>query len=287
MDSPSVRNCGLKLPNHATLRRPVLSPRSMAANRMTTVSETADRDVNRALRERWRRVRRYDRSVEMDELRNGWRPCRSAPSRRMPRPGYGGPARPADRPPPRPSGPYRSVDADDLAQTIVATARQARADRGRGGDVDGRLPPARFWMLQFLRDNDFASLMRRPDSIVIRLRRLSRVFASSRLPRPPRPPVLPSSLPPRLPVLPGWAGRCLTAPTGWCAAPETSARRSRARDQRRGQAPGRAASRRPWGTTTSGRTLDLHTAVERQVSTLGAAGGLCGKISARRPERPC
>jgi len=136
---------------------------------VTTVSETADRDVNRALRERLADVYgRYDRlRSEMDELRKRLASLQvSAVS--------------ADGLVQATVGPrgqlidlrldhraYRSVDADDLAQTIVATARQA-AERTAGEVATlmaGYLPPDS-GTLQFLRDNDFASLMRRPDSIV-------------------------------------------------------------------------------------------------------------------------
>jgi DNA-binding protein YbaB len=136
---------------------------------VTTVSETADRDANRALRERLADVYgRYDRlRSELDELRERLSSMQvSAVS--------------ADGLVQATVGPRgqlidlrldhqacRSVDADDLAQTIVATARQA-AERTAGevtALMAGYLPPDSGTM-HFLRDNDFASLMRRPDSIV-------------------------------------------------------------------------------------------------------------------------
>jgi len=133
------------------------------------VSETADRDVNRALRERLADVYgRYDRlRSEMDELRERLASLQvSAVS--------------ADGLVQATVGPRgqlidlhlhreacRSLDPDDLAQAIVATARQA-AEQTAGkvaALMAGYLPPDS-GTLQFLRDNDFASLMRRPDSIV-------------------------------------------------------------------------------------------------------------------------
>src|SRR4051794_1268448 len=117
----------MKLPDHARSRGPVLSRRSMAANRSDTVSETADRDANRALRERLADVHgRYERlRSEVDDLRKRLTSMQvSAVS--------------ADglvQVTVGPRGqlidlrlrhlPQRLVDPDDLAQTIVATAQQA------------------------------------------------------------------------------------------------------------------------------------------------------------------
>jgi len=62
---------------------------------------------------------------------------------------------------------YRTTDADDLARTIVATTREA-AER-TASEVEtllaGYLPPDS-GTLRLLRDNDFASLMGRADSIM-------------------------------------------------------------------------------------------------------------------------
>ncbi|MGX6604700.1 YbaB/EbfC family nucleoid-associated protein [Micromonosporaceae bacterium Da 78-11] len=62
---------------------------------------------------------------------------------------------------------YQAIDADQLAQTIVATVRSA-TDRtaGRVEELMSGYLPADSGTLQFLRDNDYGSLMRRPDSIV-------------------------------------------------------------------------------------------------------------------------
>ena len=62
---------------------------------------------------------------------------------------------------------YLSVDAEQLEQTIVATARTAASrTAGRIEELmSGYLPPDS-GALQFLRDHDFDSLMRRSDAIV-------------------------------------------------------------------------------------------------------------------------
>jgi DNA-binding protein YbaB len=133
------------------------------------VSETADREANQALRDRLTDVYgRYERlRSEMDDLQNRLASLRvsavsddglaqaTVDSRghlvdlRLDRAAYG------------------SVDADQLARTIVATVHSAAA--GTAGRVEelmsGYLPPDS-GALQFLRDNDFDSLMRRPDAIV-------------------------------------------------------------------------------------------------------------------------
>jgi DNA-binding protein YbaB len=141
----------------------------MAANRRITVSETADRDANRALRERLTDVYgQYEQlRTHLDEL-----PQRLASMQVS--------AASPDGLVQATVGPrgqlvdlridhenYRRVDADDLAQTIVVTVREA-AER-TAGEVEallaGYLPPDS-GTLQFLRDNDFASLMGRADSIM-------------------------------------------------------------------------------------------------------------------------
>jgi DNA-binding protein YbaB len=146
-----------------------LSPRSMAANRSDIVSETADRDANRALRDRLSDVYgQYEQvRTQLDEL-----PQRLASMQVT--------ATSPDGLVQATVGPrghlidlridhegYRRVDADDLAQTIVATVRSA-AER-TAGEVEallrGFLPPDS-GTLQLLRDNDFASLMGRADSIM-------------------------------------------------------------------------------------------------------------------------
>lgn len=62
---------------------------------------------------------------------------------------------------------YRTVDADDLARAIVATARAAAERTANEVEelVAGHLSPDAGTM-RLLRDNDFASLMGRADSIM-------------------------------------------------------------------------------------------------------------------------
>ena len=135
------------------------------------MSETADRDANRALRERLADVHgRYERlRSEVADLRDRLASMQvsvvSADGLVQVTVG--------------PRGqlidlrlhhhPQRAVNADDLAQTIVATAQQAAARTAGAVEalMAGYLPPDS-GTLRFLRDNDFASLMRRPDSIVRR-----------------------------------------------------------------------------------------------------------------------
>ena len=132
------------------------------------MSETADRDANQALRDRLADVYgRYERlRSEMDDLQHRLAALQvsavsddgltqaTVDSRghlvdlRLDRAAYG------------------TVDADQLARTIVATVRSAAArTAGRVEELmSGYLPPDS-GALQFLRDNDFDSLMRRPDAI--------------------------------------------------------------------------------------------------------------------------
>jgi DNA-binding protein YbaB len=135
---------------------------------VTTVSETADRDANQALRDRLTDVYgRYERlRSEMDGLQ------RRLASLQVSAVSDDGLTKATvdsrghlvdlhlDR------SAYGSVDADELAQTIVATVRSAAAHTaGRVEELmSGYLPPDS-GALQFLRDNDFDSLMRRPDVI--------------------------------------------------------------------------------------------------------------------------
>jgi DNA-binding protein YbaB len=141
----------------------------MAANRSDIVSETADRDANRALRDRLSDVYgQYEQlRTHLDEL-----PQRLASMQVS--------ASSPDGLVQATVGPrgqlidlridhesYRRVDADDLARAIVTTVRSA-ADR-TAGEVEtllaGYLPPDS-GTLRLLRDNDFASLMGRSDSIM-------------------------------------------------------------------------------------------------------------------------
>jgi DNA-binding protein YbaB len=143
----------------------------MAANRSDLVSETADRDANRALRDRLSDVYgQYEQvRTQLDEL-----PQRLASMQVT--------AASPDGLVHATVGPrgqlidlridherFRKVDADDLAQTIVTTVRSA-AER-TAGEVEallGGLLPPDSGTLQFLRDNDFASLMGRADAIMKR-----------------------------------------------------------------------------------------------------------------------
>ena len=133
------------------------------------MSETADRDANRALRERLQEVYgRYERiRSELDDLQQRLAAMRiSAVS--------------ADGLVQATVGPrgqliglvldrrvHHELDTDELASTIVDTVGQA-ADR-TAGQIEqlmaGYLPPDS-GTLQFLRDNDFGALLRRPDSIM-------------------------------------------------------------------------------------------------------------------------
>jgi DNA-binding protein YbaB len=61
----------------------------------------------------------------------------------------------------------RELDPDRLARTIVATVQQAAARTA--GEVERLMSgylPADSGTMQFLRDNEFSSLMRRPDAIM-------------------------------------------------------------------------------------------------------------------------
>jgi DNA-binding protein YbaB len=141
----------------------------MAANRSDIVSETADRDANRALRDRLSDVYgQYEQlRAHLDEL-----PQRLA-SMQVSEASPDGLVQAT-------VGPrgqlidlridherYRQVDADDLARAIVTTVRSA-AER-TAGEIEalltGYLPPDS-GTLRLLRDNDFASLMGRADSIM-------------------------------------------------------------------------------------------------------------------------
>jgi DNA-binding protein YbaB len=133
------------------------------------VSETADRDVNRALRERLAEVHgRYERlRSELDDIRGRLASLQvSAVSEDgLVRATVGPRGQLIDLRLDRTA--CRMVDTDRLADTIVATVRQA--SERTAGEVEalmaGYLPPDSA-TLQFLRDNDFAALMRRPDSIM-------------------------------------------------------------------------------------------------------------------------
>jgi DNA-binding protein YbaB len=136
---------------------------------VTTVSETADRDANQALRDRLADVYgRYERlRSDMDAVQQRLASLQvSAVSEdgsthaTVDARGHLTELRldPAA---------CRSIEADQLARTIVATVRSAAArTAGRVEELmAGYLPPDS-GTLQFLRDNDYGSLMRRPDSIV-------------------------------------------------------------------------------------------------------------------------
>ena len=133
------------------------------------MSETADRDANQALRDRLTDVYgRYERlRSEMDDLQ------RRLASLQVSAVSDDGLAEATvdsrghlvDLSLNRAA--YGSVDADQLARTIVTTVHTAAArTAGRVEElISGYLPPDS-GALQFLRDNDFDSLMRRPDAIV-------------------------------------------------------------------------------------------------------------------------
>jgi DNA-binding protein YbaB len=133
------------------------------------VSETADRDANRALREQLSDVYgQYEQlRTHLDELpqRLASMQVSAASPNGLVRATVGARGQLIDLRIDHAS--YRTVDADDLAQTIVATVREA-VDR-TAGEVEallsGYLPPDSGTM-RFLRDNDFASLLGRADSVM-------------------------------------------------------------------------------------------------------------------------
>jgi DNA-binding protein YbaB len=136
---------------------------------VTTVSETADRDANQALRDRLADVYgRYERlrsdmdavqqqlaSLQVSAVSEDGSAHATVDSR-----GHLTDLRldPAA---------CRSLEADQLARTIVATVRSAAArTAGRVEELMAGYLPADSGTVQFLRDNDYGSLMRRSDSIV-------------------------------------------------------------------------------------------------------------------------
>ena len=133
------------------------------------MSETADRDANRALREQLTDVYgQYEQlRAHLDELpkRLASMQVSAASANGLVQATVGARGQLIDLRIDHAS--FRTVDADDLAQTIVATVREA-AER-TAGEVEallaGFLPPESGTM-RFLRDNDFASLMVRADSIM-------------------------------------------------------------------------------------------------------------------------
>ena len=133
------------------------------------MSETADRDANRALREQLSDVYgQYEQlRTHLDELpqRLASMQVSAASANGLVQATVGARGQLIDLRIDHAS--YRTVDADDLAQTIVATVREA-ADRTTG-EVEallaGYLPPDSGTM-RFLRDNDFASLLGRADSVM-------------------------------------------------------------------------------------------------------------------------
>lgn len=133
------------------------------------MSETADRDANRALREQLSDVYgQYEQlRTHLDELpqRLASMQVSAASANGLVQATVGARGQLIDLRIDHAS--YRMVDADDLAQTIVATVREA-ADRTTG-EVEallaGYLPPDSGTM-RFLRDNDFASLLGRADSVM-------------------------------------------------------------------------------------------------------------------------
>jgi DNA-binding protein YbaB len=141
----------------------------MAANRSEIVSETADRDANRALRDRLSDVYgQYEQlRTHLDELpqRLASMQVTAASPDGLVRATVGPRGQLIDLRIDHEA--YRRVDADELAQAIVTTVRSA-AER-TAGEVEtlltGYLPPDS-GTLALLRDNDFASLMGRADSIM-------------------------------------------------------------------------------------------------------------------------
>jgi len=133
------------------------------------VSETADRDANRALREQLTDVYgQYEQlRAHLDELpqRLASMQVSAASANGLVQATVNARGQLIDLRIDHAA--YRTVDADDLAKTIVATVREA-AER-TAGEVEalltGYMRPESGTM-RFLRDNDFASLMGRADSIM-------------------------------------------------------------------------------------------------------------------------
>ena len=62
---------------------------------------------------------------------------------------------------------YREMDTDQLGREIVATVRKATArTAGEVHELMSAYLPADSGTMRFLRDNDFGSLLRRPDQIM-------------------------------------------------------------------------------------------------------------------------
>lgn len=135
---------------------------------MTTVAESADRDANRALRDRLAQVHeRYARlRSDMDEMQRRLAEMRvlAVSPDGLVRATVGPRGQLIDLWLDRRS---RALDPDQLARTIVATVADAAARTA--GEVEAMMAdyfPADSSALAFLRDNEFGTLMRRPDAMV-------------------------------------------------------------------------------------------------------------------------
>ncbi len=139
---------------------------------MTIVTESADRDVNRALRDRLAQVHeRYARlRSDLDEMQHRLAAMRvlAVSPDGLVRATVGPRGQLIDLWLDRRA--CRTVDSDQLARIILATVQDAAARTAN--EVEAMMAdyfPADSGAIGFLRDNDFGTLMRRPDAMLQRL----------------------------------------------------------------------------------------------------------------------